>query len=71
MYRFRFAGRYAFRFLDRVDLNISTAGDPFIFFSSIKRHRILPCVTPRPNALEGENLACLTIAPRLQLSLEL
>ena len=31
-----------------------TAGGPFVFVSGTKRHPIFPCVTPRPNASEGE-----------------
>ena len=45
-----------FVFWGCIDSNVSTAGGPFVFFSSTKRYRILPCVTPRSNASQGENL---------------
>ena len=45
---FQFAGRCAFRFLGCTDFKISTAGGLCAVFSCTKRHRILPCVTPRP-----------------------
>ena len=53
MYRFLFAGRYAFRFLDCIDFKMSTARGLFIFFRCTKRYRILACATPRPIVSEG------------------
>ena len=54
MYKCHAAGRYSFRILACIDLIFSTAGGPFVFFGCTKHHRIFRCVTPRPDASEGE-----------------
>ena len=71
IYRFPLADRYASRLWSCIDLNVSTASGPFAVFGCTIRHRISPCVTPRPNnASQGEPCVrrCSFIAPlRLQV----
>ena len=53
-YRFAFARRCGFRFLDSIDFKLLTAGGPFVFISCTKRPgKILTCVAPRPKRLRG------------------